>query len=781
MLESVGINVTPEFAAVLWPKPREKIVYGGWRSGKSSCGSSEVQLFITDVVEAALRGQLKRGRKFLIWLVGPDYGQTDQEFNYLNQWNSYFKLHSKDPSVPLEGPRHMWLLPPGQMAFAPEDRNDIEIETKSAQYLERLGSVAPDLIIMCEAGQISDEARVWIRGRSMEKRARIIYTGTLEDETAHRQWAWYIELGTEWMQDRTDEHAAYSLPTWSNRKLFPTGIDDPEIQKMKQDLYDWTGSDFAFKRRIAGEPAGTPFQVYWQLDTKDLLQEIPKNTKYVRHIGGIDYGCLTLDTEILTREGFKLHDELSLGEEVAAYDMESRSLIWTLLEGLVYKPDQPLVRIKSRSFDFTCTPDHAWLHEDWASKAQKRRRLEDIPVGSKGRLLVTAKSHEEGQLSCTPAEAAVMGWIVTDGSVQGMPWAETGKSTVSIAQKNHVPELLRDLEESGLPFTEMGTRSWGIRVFHLRSPSIRSFMQRIGYSGKESLPMIATRLSPEARERMLEAMLWAEGHKQADNWVFTQNEGPVWEAFLILATLSGYRLNPHEHIGGPGAFASDKISLRTTLHKRSYLWLPKLQEAGRADVWCPTVSTGFIVARQRGQITITGNTVHPSALAIIGITDQNVAIVRDVQWSKHLRDPGDHNWIKDTFRELSRTYNCWNWHTDPNQRFLARNFEAQAVSGSAGAREARVGLVQARLNSGKLLFDKNGPGVPDAYEEMRKVHRRKTRSGEIVYDRIDDDRTAAIEDGIEGADGQMVLELPPRILARRYKRANEPRRKNVRI
>lgn len=453
-LSKLDLNLTPEFEEVLWPKPREKIIYGGWRAGKSTAGAAEAILFILDrLADIAVNG---RGhlRPALIWLVGPDYGQTEQEFNYLNQWATYLQLHTKDPSTPLEGPRHMWLM------------EDIEIETKSAQYLERLGSVAPDLIIMCEAGQISDEARVWIRGRSMEKRARIIYTGTLEDETAHRQWAWYIELGAEWMNDRTDEHAAYSLPTWANRKLFPDGYDDPEIQKMKDDLYQWTGSDFAFKRRIAGEPVGTPFQVYWQLDTRDLLQEIPRGTRFVRHVGGIDYG-----------------------------------------------------------------------------------------------------------------------------------------------------------------------------------------------------------------------------------------------------------------------------------------------------------------------------TVHPSSLAVVGITDTNIAIVRDVQWTdpKLVRDPGDHTWIKKTHAELSRTYNCWDWHTDPNQRFLARNFEAKAVSGSAGAREARVGLVQARLNSGKLLFDKNGPGVPAAYEEMRKVHRRKTRSGEIVYDRIDDDRTAAIEDSLEGADGQLFLDLPKDgIRARTYER-RPFRKQRVRI
>ena len=321
-------------------------------------------------------------------------------------------------------------------------RGGIKIETKSAQYPERLGSVAPDLIVCCEAGQISDETRIWLTGRTMEKRGQVFYTGTLEDEGRNRQWAWYIELGSAWMEDKTAEHSGYSLPSWDNDAVFPGGRADPEILLKESQWKEFTGSDFMFMRRIAGVPTGVQYQVYPQLDDRDLLRPLPYGTQFARHFGGCDYG-----------------------------------------------------------------------------------------------------------------------------------------------------------------------------------------------------------------------------------------------------------------------------------------------------------------------------TVHPTALDIVGFTKEVVAWVRECAWSGDQRDPGDRDWLLAQRARLRDTYHCWEWATDPNERYLARSIMGQAVS--ITAREPRIGLVQARLNSGRLYFDINGPGVPALYEEMRRVHRYKTRAGEVRLDRKDDDRTAALEDAMELSDAVKKWEPQP--------------------
>ena len=447
LLRAVGTQLTPEFEEALFDQPREKIVFGGWRAGKSRLGASDLLIdwFINQAMALAKK---EKPEPRLYWIVGPDYTQAVQEFLYLFEWFSMQQGWITNVSNPIEGSKSLTLL------------DGSKFETKTAQAEERLGSVAPHKILACEAGQFSEEARLWLRGRSMEKRAQIIYTGTLEDEEAHKQWAWYMELGTAWMEDRNDDHAAYSLPSWANTAIYPGGRDDPEIVRTEADLKEQTGSDYAFLRRIAGVPAGSPYQVYPQLTTADLLRPIPEGTKFIRHVGGIDFG-----------------------------------------------------------------------------------------------------------------------------------------------------------------------------------------------------------------------------------------------------------------------------------------------------------------------------TVHPSALTIIGITAENVAWVRECVVNEGSTDS---QWVKDEHARLSRTYNCWLWGTDPNEKFMARSFKAEAVSGSAGSREARVALTSARLNRGLLMFDVNGPGVPDLHAEMMKVHRKKLKTGELVYDRTDDDRTASMENGLELADGSKSFALPRSVGKRTY-RPQPKRRQAIRI
>ena len=435
----VGVQLSPEFAAAVEDAPREKIVYGGWRAGKSTLGAFEILLDYFDNrfgVSSAL-----------YWIVGPQYEQTDQEFAYLAQWFTKLGLVGT-VSAPMEGPRTLVL------------KDGTRIETKSAEHIVRLGAVAPDFILVCEAGQCSGELRLWMLGRAAEKRARIVYEGTLEDEEGHQMWAWYFELGAEWLEDRNEEHATYSLPSWSNRVVFPGGRNDPEILRLEISYREFTNSDFTFLRKYGGEPAGSPYVIYSQLEAGELIfKPIPEGTKFTRSMGGIDYG-----------------------------------------------------------------------------------------------------------------------------------------------------------------------------------------------------------------------------------------------------------------------------------------------------------------------------TVHPTALVVASLTDNDILWVRECVDSANMRDPGDHDWLRREQLRLKTTYNAWEWTTDPNERYMAKSFQSIGVSYSEAGRGARIGLVQARLNSGRLFFDRNGPGNDRLFYEMAHVHRRKQKNGEMVLVRDKDDRTAALENIHERLDGIVRREVTSlyatRVAApeRRYRR-----------
>ena len=453
LAQKLGLSLeAPEFCQFLFAQHREQIGTGGVRAGKSTAGAMRL------ATEARIKVMLQQAA--LYWIIGPDYPQTREEFRYLREWSQKLGIYESS-SEPQDGPRVLQL------------KGGVRIETKSAMYPERLGSVAPDGILVAEAGQCSEEVRRICQERSMEKAAWVLYTGTLENSMEKPSYAWFTELATEWEADRTLAHGSYRLPSWINTTLYGSclehiqndpsmaeycpdadhgpahsGQNHPAIIKAKDDL-----PDYVFAIRIAGEPAGVPFQVYRQLEDEDAVRLLPFNGgPQVNVFGGIDYGT---------------------------------------------------------------------VHP----------------------------------------------------------------STLSVV------------------------------TFH---------------------------------------------------------PNPVYV---------------------PGGF-------------KEIAWLRE-------------------------------------------------TCMRET-------DPGDVRWLRETREYLSKKWRIpdLHWMVDPNEKFMADSFMGKAVSGTAGSREYRMGLLGSRLTAKAFLFDSTGPGVPGTHEEMRGVHRIKTRSGELVLRRDKDDRSASVENCIEGADGRMLHDLP---------------------
>lgn len=491
-------------------------------------------------------------------------------------------------------------------------------------------------------------------------------TRTLADETGYTRQRHFILSGTPIWEGQDVEACQGQLDNM--------GLDS-FLREVQQDV----------ERATTGALLSM-FEEQWSVITKTEFQAVysraatDKNGDMrIPSVGYLanfqDIGCLTLDTEILTKDGWKRHDQLKVGELVAGYNWKRPlyprrwkhkkttrravysqqylerqrakqamidgppanvgELVWTPLRGIVYKSDQPLVRLESKSFDFTCTPDHAWIvrrkkRERMKQDTYQRQPLNKIPRspvagGSRAdlHLVLAAKCTDEGEIQCPPAMAAVLGWVITDG------WISEGLAYIS--QKKYPEAVIADLEESGLKWREIQPHKDGVRIFSVGGrKGLKRLCEATGFTAKDKLPKIVTRLSPEARERMLEVMFMADGTGRrgprgiGSGLNFCQNKGPVLEAFEILATLSGIRLRrPHLHEGG-GFLASCVRAIekyghrqyRVALMARPHVLMPRVDDLpGLHDVWCPTVDEGAVVARCNGQIAITGNSTpgHPNA------------------------------------------------------------------------------------------------------------------------------------------------------------------------
>lgn len=311
LAETIGLKVWGSFLEAVCCTARVIFLLGGWRAGKSARAAFLCLLFIID--------WLTTGGKRLIWLVGPDYEQARPEYFYLLDWCSKLGM-ATEASAAQQGSLRMTISFPGLPGI-------IEVVTKSAGDPTTLGSVAPDLVLECEAGQISEEADMWVEGRTAEKNAIVIKAGTFENDEGKPQFVHFEREGSEALERPTQRRAAFRLPTWENEFLYGdcramigedatlavwcpddkhgplhSGLDHPMMRQLKE---RWRDRPRDWDKRFGGIPQGVANPVYeWSL--RDSLTDFSKNKylipmpaalktpdyRWLRSAGGMDFGTV---------------------------------------------------------------------------------------------------------------------------------------------------------------------------------------------------------------------------------------------------------------------------------------------------------------------------------------------------------------------------------------------------------------------------------------------------------------------------------------------------------
>ena len=217
--DRVGFKPTDAQMPILSTRKRFILVAGGEQAGKSMIASKYLLSRFLEINEPGL-----------YWLVAADYERTRAEFEYLV--DDFAAL-----GVLAESTKR---VDPGRIVLADGTR----IETKSAKDPRTLAMRAPDGIVGCEASQLDLETFYRMRGRCAPKRGWLFLSGTFEGSLG-----WYPQMHTAWSVPTEDEES-FSLPSYTNTHLYPGGVDDPEIQRLKRDA----SNDF-FLERIEGIPS----------------------------------------------------------------------------------------------------------------------------------------------------------------------------------------------------------------------------------------------------------------------------------------------------------------------------------------------------------------------------------------------------------------------------------------------------------------------------------------------------------------------------------------------
>lgn len=249
---------------------RFKIVSAGRRTGKSVIGGHE----LTPEAYRAyfMRGRLEEEqRRNEFWIIGPEYSDSEKEFRVLYNDLRKLKMPFDKPGTynnPHSGDMHLSLW--GGL---------FQVHAMSAKYPDSLVGEGLSGAIFAEAAKLKPS--VWskyIRPTLADYRGWALLTSTPEGRN------WFYDMWQKGQDPAALEYFSVRAPSWTNPRVFPLGIEDPEIISMREGM-----SAEKFNQEVGAEFTEFVGRVFKDFDEEYHVTDIAYKPGLLT-VGACDYG-----------------------------------------------------------------------------------------------------------------------------------------------------------------------------------------------------------------------------------------------------------------------------------------------------------------------------------------------------------------------------------------------------------------------------------------------------------------------------------------------------------
>ena len=350
--------------------------------------------------------------------------------------------------------------------------------------------------------------------------------------------------------------------------------------------------------------------------------------------------CVDLDTEILTVDGWRAHDQIAAGDVVFTLNHQTGLAEWQTVERVsVFPADgRELVSIEGKAHSSLSTLDHRW--PVIARDTGERRWRQSTSINTNDYVQTAARLVETAEPKWSDDLVELVAWFYTEGHVDRRPYRDGGGLTVLTQSVEVNPEMVDRIR--GLLSRLLGPASPSL---HATGPTWRS-------PGRaERRAWVETRPGRNARFRLSHQVtadlevcapdrvptfeflrslspaqldLFLDVSRLADGWtvnsgtrMFSQNDERRVDAYEFACVLSGRtpsrwsvvdaRHGKVQHL----CSVTDRTVVQPISSRR-----PAVRVRHAGDVWCPTVQNGTWLARRHGRVHFTGNTTFANAAQI---------------------------------------------------------------------------------------------------------------------------------------------------------------------
>lgn len=313
--------------------------------------------------------------------------------------------------------------------------------------------------------------------------------------------------------------------------------------------------------------------------------------------------CESEDTEVLTPDGWKTHDNLKEGDLI--YTWKDGQLNINKTEAVnVYDFDGIMHHYSGMCMNQLVTPNHRVLcsfgDEDpqlyTSSTLFDRNDTVKIPVA-------LDCDRPDYDISDDDLDAAV--FFLTDGSIDAPINRSPRILWCKSASRYGIPHFLDIMKREGIVPTQRVGRSkefnTDVQIFRLNTADSAKYIDLLEKT-KKKLPSWMLYLSKRQARRVIDLWSKTDGHVSG-NIRLQADTREVADGLQILAMIAGYSSRAYDTVIGNNKMATHVVKIFTA-QKRSAMIYPV---AYKGKVWCPTTKDGIVIFRRNGYVFISGN------------------------------------------------------------------------------------------------------------------------------------------------------------------------------
>lgn len=339
--------------------------------------------------------------------------------------------------------------------------------------------------------------------------------------------------------------------------------------------------------------------------------------------------CLDSDTEILTNNGWKNHNDINVINDLSAtFNIDTNEIGYKTIKGYINRKlnnNENFSSIKSNFIDIRVSNKHKMIYSTKAIKQWRFKEAEELTKLKDGFYIPVSGYHNYPGIILSDDEIKFIAWVMTDGNIN--KHNNQIRISQSVKHMSYVNEIEQIIKNCGFKYNKIldtgktnfsDYREQYIFTISKGTPKGRD----IHLKGWKHLydyffTNILWNMDLKQFELFLGVCNKADGSKyKPKDWVkrsfdITKGNKNFIENLQIACITRGYKANVKSYINNYG---NEQYTIHIKKQQRKHLSShydnrPKFinENYNPENCWCIENETGTIITRRNGKVTITGN------------------------------------------------------------------------------------------------------------------------------------------------------------------------------